>query len=172
MELYQTNKPLYYLQNRPRIYKGISVGTKQWVVGAFMYFPKYTPIDPYEVPNITEDDPIPLIIDTTIHESGRPNFIRSNTVYPNTISEFTGFYDKKGTPIWEGDILKYAPGKYHSSDICIVEHAITGFIARIINNIDQTCHQPPFQHSEVIGNIWDNSDIVEENIIVGQEKRQ
>ena len=168
MENYITKLPFYYLQNRPRLYKGISIDTKKWVIGAFMYFPKNYPYNCYEVPPETNDDFVPLIIDTTINQYGKPNFTRSNAVYSNTISEFTGLYDKNGQPVWEGDIVKYPSGKYHSGDIGVVEYVIDSFKAHIINNADIAYQSLTFQSNysyEIIGNIWDNPEIIEKYII-------
>ena len=73
-------------------------------------------------------------------------------IYTSTICQFTGLCDKNGNKIWENDILKYEWGE---------------------EKIDVVEYQPPiFTYSksmrwslnkdEVIGNIFDNPELLQE----------
>ena len=74
-----------------------------------------------------------------------------NNLKPNLkIEQFTGLYDKNGKEIYEGDIVTDGVGKY-----------------KIIYDLKLAGYQPycifrdePENYCEVIGNIYENSDLV------------
>lgn len=88
--------------------------------------------------------------------------INAKEVKPETIVEFTGLYDKNGEMIFEGDIVKVTTGlegyksTYHSTNHRVKYDACNCGIAVFY----------PFDNSdmveiEVIGNIYDNPELVE-----------
>ena len=109
-----------------------------------------------------------------------------NTAYlidPSTICQCTGLKDKNGKMIWENDIIRYsydypdspwltAKGltnddiKYRVGDVFWQEWrgswAVCGNVKSRITNQDvfKYCRSP--NRTEVIGNIFDNKDLMEE----------
>ena len=104
-------------------------------------------------------------------------------VDPNTICQYTGLTDKNGNKIWENDILRYsydypdspwlkAEGKtnddivYRTGNVFWQEWrgswAVTSRIGKAGMNIDvfKYCRNP--NRTEVIGNIFDNPELLEE----------
>lgn len=81
-------------------------------------------------------------------------------VYPETLGQFTGLLDKNGVKIFEGDIL-HIPYRYnvevvsYKSWFCAVYKGAKG--ETIYNSITA------FDDFEVIGNIYDNAELLEEN---------
>ena len=82
--------------------------------------------------------------------------IKYYIVNPETVGEFTGIYDSNGIRIFEGDILKAKNGH-----IGWVEFK-KGCYVKVCN-----CHTSVSDiysdNSEVIGNIFDNPELLEEN---------
>lgn len=100
--------------------------------------------------------------------NGRTHYIsddnrRSVAVQTETVGQYTGLKDKKGTKIFEGDIIKRklftwrvfwfdrCAGFYISNDMTTSPSSITP----ITNDIIIRC--------EVIGNIYDNPSLLKEN---------
>lgn len=96
------------------------------------------------------------------------NPYNENAAYPidnNTICQCTGLKDKNGKLIWENDIVR---GKMHGNYgyrklVGVVQHYIDAFkvnvepnsFSGVYKNISDTC--------EVIGNIFDNTELLERN---------
>lgn len=87
-------------------------------------------------------------------------------VIPETVGQFTGYTDKNGKKIFEGDIVRHGFGKYTS-------------YTHVVEWVDESCGFEPFSDSRencghcgggvnpdiedcyVIGNIYDNPELLE-----------
>ena len=74
-------------------------------------------------------------------------------VYPETVGQFTGLTDKNGKKIFEGDIIEHK-GKRYSINY-LLHYA--RFLAVTPNNAPCVF---AYQYGEVIGNIYDNSELL------------
>ena len=72
--------------------------------------------------------------------------------------EFTGLHDKNGKEIYEGDILRFELTEMGYIEIGIMEFVDSGFWMKSPN---QKCHLPVEERREVIGNIWENPELLE-----------
>lgn len=86
-----------------------------------------------------------------------------------TVSQYTGLKDKNGTEIFEGDICKLRNGL--EGYWYVVEYVFAGFqlvtykkktaeVRGIANGINQ-CYLEPDVELTVIGNIYENSELLE-----------
>lgn len=98
---------------------------------------------------------------------------REITVDHDTVGQFTGLHDKNGTPIYEGDVIQSPLGNVVVVEYGYKEHnvrhgkpAVTdcfaayGWIARNVKNGITDFLDSGFLKGMVIGNIYDNQDLL------------
>lgn len=85
-------------------------------------------------------------------------------VDPETVSEFTGLYDRNGKRIFEGDIVEFDVSNGKTKDTVIWDYGeyngVTGFRLKkyALFSITETNRR----YFEVIGNKWDNPELLED----------
>ena len=110
------------------------------------------------------------IFQQAIHEKSKCCGCGFFSVKPETIGQFTGLTDKKGTKIFEGDIVKGCSKSYKPNYICEVYfNENMCHFGLTINKGSYTKHQThdwleltnaKSKKLEVIGNIYDNSELL------------
>lgn len=95
----------------------------------------------------------PHIVDNS---NGLNNSVCGLEVDPSTIGQFTGLIDRNGVKIFEGDIVRYGQrGKveYNSGS--------AQFTLNFTNSAYEGFDKIPFCDCEVLGNIYDNPELLE-----------
>ncbi|MGN0686816.1 MAG: YopX family protein [Oscillospiraceae bacterium] len=80
-------------------------------------------------------------------------------VIPETVCQFTGLFDKNGRKIFEGDIVRYSTNK-----VGIINYGTACFSVQDIksrNNPALDIVFAEFSNVEVIGNIYNNPELLE-----------
>ena len=103
-----------------------------------------------------------FIYDIVNSESCRQNIYE---IDPETLCQFTGLCDKNGKKIWENDILMAHLDESYPEDVTYetVEWGIAGWVTREANSADrQYLDKFDLEHFEVVGNIFDNKELLQE----------
>ena len=146
---------------RENLYRGKETGTKRWYYGGF-FLHKKTTFCFKEDYDAHPDNDVPCIVFDSMTDWGLPNQIKIATVIPETVGQFTGFFDKNGQKIFEGDILEWV-------------WTINGIPGRVVLKVmwDDGAWAIGHDHPEdqlrdrlsegcaVIGNIHDNPELLE-----------
>lgn len=86
-------------------------------------------------------------------------------VRPETICQFTGLCDKNGKRIWENDILMEHLDESYPEDVTYetVEWGVAGWVTHEVGSTDREyLDEFDLEHFEVVGNIFDNPELVKE----------
>lgn len=133
-----------YMKDR-HLFKAKRKDNQEWVRGNLIYTFTGTPYI------VTEYDHI-------------LNFITIDEVDERTVCQCTGLKDKNGNMMYENDIVKRTDKpKAGEPTIGIIEYDIanTAFLIRWIDNPNYSPTFPWKEKIEVIGNIFDNKDLLE-----------
>lgn len=108
----------------------------------------------------------------TYEEDG--SYCRQYTVDPDTVGQFTGMRDKNGRKIYESDILRSPLGNIvvvefgykehivnHGRPYIIDSFACYGWIAKNLRNGITDFFDNEFAAGEIIGNIYDNPELLD-----------
>mgnify|MGYP004501403819 CR=1 FL=1 len=82
-------------------------------------------------------------------------------VDPSTASQFTGLTDRNGVKIFEGDIVKYTDWWAEWSGAVKYDSADAEFIVQLTDNDIEYFSNLYCGNCEVIGNIYDNPELLE-----------
>ncbi|MBQ9093226.1 MAG: hypothetical protein IJY03_04435 [Prevotella sp.] len=85
------------------------------------------------------------------------------SIDPDTIGEFTGMTDKNGKDIFEGDIIRSVNGKKKVNGKWVDNEAIIT-VKYDIASFNVSCLALVTDSVEVIGNIYDNPELLEEKV--------
>ncbi len=103
------------------------------------------------------------------NKAGSP---KAYEVIPNTIGQYTGLVDKNGKKIFEGDIVDYedeAPGQYEYHDSLIINRGVIEYSEGCFywtNAVNANLLDSVYKgvaDCEVIGNIFDNPELLTED---------
>lgn len=86
-------------------------------------------------------------------------------IVPETLCQFTGLCDRYGDKIWENDILMAHLDESYPEDATYetVEWGVAGWVIHEANSIDrQYLDEFDLEHFEVVGNIFDNKELLQE----------
>jgi uncharacterized phage protein (TIGR01671 family) len=131
---------------REILFKGKRIDNGEWVVG--QYVNTCYPGNGKETGNFI------VVYPNEYHE-----------IYTSTLCQFTGLCDKNGKKIWENDILMAHLDESYPEDAAYeaIQWGMAGWVTREAGSIDRRyLDKFDLEHYEVVGNIFDNPDLLQE----------
>lgn len=122
-------------------FRGKRTDTGKWVYG-----------------NLLQDSDLCFIVKDIAAITGTP--FNEHLVDPDTIGQYTGLKDRNGKDVWEGDLLRTPEG-----DIMVAEWRDAQIITRCVRPYNPRYKNSltfAYPVSVVIGNIYDNPELLEE----------
>ena len=132
---------------REILFRGKGFYSEEWVEG-------YLAIGRRETDNAKEHAIIP--VDVIFWEYGVSDLIQ---VIPETICQYTGMTDRNGNRIWENDVLKDRRFKYK----VVWDEEEGALMCESISGARYGIGKINCMNFEVIGNIFDNPELLERN---------
>lgn len=130
------------------------LGVGEWVEGFFVNCASM-----YDDP---EKDRVPEIIEYGADRqyTGEYSFLDAHEVDPETVSQYTGKRDVNDKKIFGGDIVQFCEDDRYSFEV-----AYHGCEWCLVNGVDSRlthyyCTLANYQQLKVIGNIWDNPEML------------
>lgn len=129
-----------------------------WVKGGFH---KHETRQPHCCEELKPEEIKYLIIIDSLADWNMPKNIQCVEVIPETVGMFTGLTDKSGTKIFEGDIVRYGDTIH---EVVFEQRNGTAYfgLAYSKNETLPFGHYQDLRQIEVIGNIYDNPELLED----------
>lgn len=149
---------------REILFKAKRKDNGEWVEGYYYKMSETT----YCFKEDYERKPVPehhYILQERMTDWGLPNQVVQIEIDPKTLCQFTGLCDKNGKKIWENDILMAHLDESYPEDATYetVEWGAAGWVTHEAGSTDREyLDKFDFEHYEVVGNIFDNKELLQE----------
>lgn len=149
---------------REILFKAKRIDNGKWVEGYYYKMSEKT----YCFKEDYERKPVPehhYILQERITDWGLPNQMVQIEVVPETLCQFTGLCDKNGKKIWENDILMAHLDESYPEDATYetVEWGVAGWVTyETGSTAREYLGEFDLEHYEVVGNIFDNKELLQE----------